>query len=147
MGTIQQAELDRGMTRAEMAKMMAEFAQKVLGKKATKTDLPKYADISEIKWDLFDYIQLAYQLQIMGIDAKGNAMENFNPHGLVSRAEFATVLSRVLFGDKHNQTGADFYTSHLNALKEHGVLKNTNPEMQELRGWVMLMLMRTESKN
>ena len=145
-GTIQQAELDRGMTRAEMAKMMAEFAQKVLGKKATKTDLPKYADISEIKWDLFDYIQLAYQLQIMGIDAKGNAMENFNPHGLVSRAEFATVLSRVLFGDKHNQTGADFYTSHLNALKEHGVLKNTNPEMQELRGWVMLMLMRTESK-
>jgi hypothetical protein len=30
-------------------------------------------------------------------------MENFNPDKTVTRAEFATVLSRVLFGNKYNQ--------------------------------------------
>jgi hypothetical protein len=28
-------------------------------------------------------------------------------------------------------------------LKEASILKNTTPTMKELRGWVMLMLMRT----
>jgi len=39
----------------------------------------------------------------MGIDANGNPIKNFNPHGEVTRAEFATVLSRILYGSEHNQ--------------------------------------------
>ena len=69
--------------------------------------------------------------------------KNFNPHGEVTRAEFATVLSRILYGSEHNQEWADFYSKHLEALKEASILKNTTPTMKELRGWVMLMLMRT----
>ena len=90
------------------------------------------------------YIQLAYQLQIMGIDANGNAIAHFNPQGEVSRAEFATVLSRVMFGDKYNQAGADFASKHLEALKSAGILKSTQSDLKELRGWVMLMLQRAE---
>jgi len=81
----------------------------------------------------------------MGIDANGNALEKFNPHALVSRAEFGTVLSRVLFGAKYNQDGEKWYEKHLNALKEAKVLNNTTPTLQELRGWVMLMMMRTQA--
>ncbi|MBR6908056.1 hypothetical protein IKN40_06305 [bacterium] len=33
----------------------------------------------------------------MGIDGSGNALNEFNPNGLVTRAEYATVFSRVLF--------------------------------------------------
>jgi hypothetical protein len=33
----------------------------------------------------------------MGINADGTPLKEFNPNGLVSRAEFATVFSRVLF--------------------------------------------------
>ena len=80
----------------------------------------------------------------MGIDAKGNAIAHFNPQGEVSRAEFATVLSRVLFGDKYNQAGADFASKHLEALKSAGILKSTQSDLKELRGWVMLMLQRAE---
>lgn len=141
--SIEKAELNRGLTRAEMAKMMSVFATKVLGKKVVKTDTVQYADV-KMDGDLPGFIQLAYQLQIMGIDAKGNAIENFNPNAEVSRAEFATVLSRVLYGDKYNQEGADFASKHLNALKDASVLKDTNPQMKELRGWVMLMLQRAE---
>jgi hypothetical protein len=39
----------------------------------------------------------------MGIDANGNPIKNFNPHGEVTRAEFATVLSRILYGSEYNQ--------------------------------------------
>jgi hypothetical protein len=58
---------------------------------------------------LTGYIQLAYQYQIMGIQADGKPLNKFNPRGKVSRAEFATVLSRVLFGSKYNQDGANYY--------------------------------------
>lgn len=142
--TIEKAQLDRAMTRAEMAKMMVVFAVKVLGKKLVLTGAANYSDVDTKLGDLEGYIQLAYQLQIMGIDAKGNAITHFNPQGEVSRAEFATVLSRILFGDKYNQAGADFASKHLEALKTAKILKDTNPMMKELRGWVMLMLMRAE---
>ena len=142
--SIEKADLERGLTRAEMAKMMSVYATKVLGKKALKADLPSYADTKEIKGDLADYIQLAYQLGIMGVDAEGNALANFNPYAEVTRAEFGTVLSRVMFGNKFNQTGEKFFEKHLEALKEAGVLKDTTAANKELRGWVMLMLQRAE---
>jgi hypothetical protein len=141
--TIEKAELDRGITRAEMAKMMAVFATKISDKERVKTGIVKYADVDSSLGDLADYILLAYQLQIMGIDANGNPIENFNPHAEVTRAEFATVLSRILYGNKYNQQGSDFYSKHLQALKNASILKNTTPTMKELRGWVMLMLYRS----
>ena len=142
--TIQQADLHRGLTRAEMAKMMSVFAVNVLGKSPVLTETADYKDINEVNGDLPGYIQQAYQLQIMGIDAKGTPIANFNPNAQVTRAEFATVLSRVLYGDKYNQEGADFAAKHLEALKVASILKDTTPTMKELRGWVMLMLMRAE---
>ena len=142
--TIQQADLHRGLTRAEMAKMMSVFAVKVLGKSPVLTGTVDYKDLNQVNGDLTGYIQQAYQLQIMGIDAKGNPIANFNPNAQVTRAEFATVLSRVLYGDKNNQEGANFAEKHLEALKAAGMLKDTTPTMKELRGWVMLMLMRAE---
>ena len=142
--TIQQADLHRGLTRAEMAKMMSVFAVKVLGKSPVLTGTVDYKDLNQVNGDLTGYIQQAYQLQIMGIDAKGNPIANFNPNAQVTRAEFATVLSRVLYGDKNNQEGANFAEKHLEALKAAGILKDTTPTMKELRGWVMLMLMRAE---
>lgn len=142
--TIQKADLHRGLTRAEMAKMMAVYATQVMGKQTQKTDTPKYADVNAQLGDLADYITLAYQLGIMGVDAQGNPLANFNPQGQVSRAEFATVLSRVMFGDKYNTPGANWAQGHLNALKTAGILKSTQSDAPEMRGRVMLMLQRAE---
>jgi hypothetical protein len=41
-------------------------------------------------------MKLACQLGIMGINSDGSAKEDFMPNALVTRAEFGTVLSRVL---------------------------------------------------
>ena len=63
------------------------------------------------------YIQLAYQLQLMGIKYDGTVLSSFEPNKLVTRAEFATVFSRVLYGNKYNQAGEDWAKGHLEALK------------------------------
>ena len=60
-------------------------------------------------------------------------MRYFNPSGKVSRAEFATVLSRVLFGSTYNKSGSRYYENHIKALNESGILNDTNPNIQELR--------------
>jgi hypothetical protein len=69
----------------------------------------------------------------MGIQADGKPLPDFNPRGKVSRAEFATVLSRVLFGAKNNVAGANYREKHIEALNKAGILTNTNPKMQEFR--------------
>ena len=144
MKTVEDARLDEPLTRAELAKMMVVYIQKVLKKDPVVTWDVKYSDVKvEEIWDLVDYVKLAYQYQIMWINADGTPIELFNPHGIVSRWEYATVFSRVLFGDKFNKSGEDFYTNHLEALKTAWILTNTLPSIQEMRGWVMLMMYRS----
>ncbi len=138
------ARLTEAITRAELAKMMAVYAMNMLGRAPVLTWTASYSDVGSELGDLEGFIQLAYQLQIMGIEADGSPLLAFNPNGLITRAEFATVLSRVLWWAKYNQEGADFASKHLTALKEAGILKDTTPNLQEMRGWVMLMLQRSE---
>lgn len=123
--------------------MMSVYVTKVLGKQPVLTGVAQYPDVDSKMGDLADYIQLAYQLQIMGIHHDGTALSHFEPNKFVTRAEFATVFSRVLYGAKYNQDGKDWANGHLNALKEAGILKNITPTMLELRGRVLLMLQRS----
>ena len=107
------------------------------------TGAANYKDVNTDLGDLADYIQLAYQLQIMGINADGTPIEAFEPHKLVSRAEFATVLSRVIWGNKHNISGDYRYSAHLQALKKYRVITSDVPaNWWELRGRALLMLHR-----
>ena len=72
------------------------------------------------------------------------ALDNFYADDLVNRAQFATILSRALRGNQYNTTDAiDYYKNHIPALKAAGIITNGNPSLQELRGYVMLMLMRS----
>ena len=139
-----EARLKDEITRAELAKMMSVYVTKVLGKQLVLTGVAQYPDVDLKMGDLADYIQLAYQLQIMGIHHDGTALARFEPNKLVTRAESATVFSRVLYGAKYNQDGENFFEKHLEALKAANILKDTIPSMTEMRGWVMLMLMRAE---
>ena len=143
---VDKARLSDPLTRAELAKMMSQYISSVLKKSPIKADKPEYKDVDESLGDLADFIVKAYQYQIMGINADGSALENFNPNGLVTRAEFATVFSRVLYWDKNNQAWDDYYSKHIAALKEAGILSNDDPTIQEVRGWVMLMMYRSANE-
>ena len=55
------------------------------------------------------------------------------------------MLSRVLYGDLYNKSTGR-YGAHLQALKTAGIMANvTQPLMVELRGYVLLMLMRASA--
>jgi len=142
---IDKAKLDKKITRAELAKMMVEFMSWVLGKERIITDEVSYSDVdSEKLWNLAWYIQLAYQYQIMWIKEDWSPMEKFNPNKTVTRAEFATVLSRVLFGNTYNQSWENYYEKHIEALKKVNILSNTNPNLVEARWWIMTMLYKSQ---
>ena len=99
---INNAKLNTPITREELTQIMVMFMAGILGKKPILTENVNYEDINSSS-DLYKYIQLAYQYQIMGINADGTPIKKFNPSKVVNRKDFSTVLSRVLFGDTYNQ--------------------------------------------
>lgn len=77
------------------------------------------------------------------MNANGIPVQTFDPDTEVTRAQFGTVLSRTLRGDAYNG-GNPFYLFHLDMLQKEGIMKNIDtPANKEMRGWVMLMLMRS----
>ena len=140
---IEKARLDDWLTRAELAKMMSQYLSKVLWKEATTAEKANYADVDSSLGDLADFIQIAYAYKIMWVNADGTPLQYFNPNGKVTRAEYATVFSRVLYGDKYNKAEGNYYEDHIKALKNAGILTNDNPSIEEIRGWVMLMMLRS----
>ena len=127
--------------------MMSQYMTKVLWKTPVDAEKVEYADVNESLGDLADFIQTAYAYKIMWINADWTPLKNFNPNGKVTRAEYATVFSRVLFGDKYNKSEWNYYEDHIKALKEAGILTNDTPTIQEVRGWVMLMMYRSNNTN
>ena len=74
------------------------------------------------------YIKTACQLGLMGIGTT-----HFNPNDEISRAQFGTILSRLIWGTKYNN-GSNYYANHLNALKLAGIMTQiSNPNINEIR--------------
>jgi hypothetical protein len=131
------------LTRWEFAKMMVQYMINVLHKKPILNEDVTYADVDWSLWDLEWYIKLAYQYQIMWIHWNWEPLKEFEPNRILTRKEFAAVFSRILFWDKYNIDGKEYWTNHIKALKEISVLTNGDPALLAIRWWVMLMMYRT----
>ena len=103
--------------RGHLAKMVVNYVLNVLGRTlpekipatCSRKDGSNAWESEEIK----DYAIKSCSLGLMGID-----MEYFQPNALVSRAQFGTILSRLLRQNTY-AGGTPYYTNHLNALKEN----------------------------
>ena len=137
--TIREADMDAPLTRIAMAKMLSQYAINVLGKTPdTSIVVPTFPDVdAKLDADYNNWVTLAYQLWIMWI-----GIEKFRPFDLVTRAEFGTALSRMLFG-LADWEWDEWYKTHLDKLMEEMIITNDNPNLKELRGYVMIMLMRS----
>ena len=121
-----------------MAKMLSYYAINVLWQKPDKTRINKFNDVSDkIDKDYDDWVTLAYQLWIMWINMLNN---NFRPNDEVTRAEFGTALSRMLYSIPD---GKPYYSTHLQKLKSEWIITKDDAKMKELRWYVMIMLMRS----
>lgn len=143
---IQRANLTWVLIRSHLAKMMSQYTTKVLGKKPDTTRNCVFKDMNGQTEEFKNFAILACQLWLMGLKTDGSPADIFNPDDEVNRAIFGTTLSRALFGDTHNG-GQNRYGKHLNALKEKAVMNYIDkPFNRELRGYVMLMMMRADQK-
>ena len=137
MKNIEEAAMEDWLTRIAMAKMLSQYAINVLKKTPDTSKECKFTDVSEELDAQYDHgVTLACQLGIMWV-----WITEFRPDDLVVRAEFGTALSRLLFGLPDGEEA--YYTTHLAKLKEAWIISNDDPSLEELRWYVMLMLMRS----
>jgi hypothetical protein len=76
-----------------MAKMVVQYAVSLLHLSPDTTQQCLFNDIAEESEELQAYITLVCQLGIMGIAMEN---DNFLPNKVLTRAEFGTILSRLL---------------------------------------------------
>ena len=144
MESIKEADMGWSLTRIAMAKMLSQYAINVLWQIPDTSKNNKFKDVSDQMNSEYDnWVTLAYQLWIMWINMPNN---KFRPNDLVSRAEFVTALSRLLYNTPEwtFEKTSKYYIPHMDKLVYEWIITNTNPNMKELRWYVMLMLMRAK---
>ena len=139
---IGKAKMNSPLTRIAMAKMLSNYAINILWKQPdTSKWIIKFNDVTNKQnSDYGNAVTLAYQLWIMWQNMKNN---NFRPNDEVTRAEFATALSRMLYNTEDWKWNAKYYDPHIAKLYNEWIITYTNPKTEEKRWYVMIMLMRT----
>ena len=137
--SIKEADMYSGLNRIAMAKMLANYAENVLWEDNFDTDRDcTFKDVSTSLDKQYDYwVTKACQLWIMWVNMPNN---KFYPNWWVTRKEFATALSRLLYWTKDG--AVNYYSTHITKLKREWIITNTDPDLWELRWYVMLMLKR-----
>lgn len=141
------ADMYGKLIRKDLAKMMVNFVKNTFGRTGIVVNDSKcktFTDISHETQETQSYIQQACAYGLMWLDADGvTPQTKFNPYDKVTRAQFGTILSRFIWWIENNATSGVYYTQHLRALKQAGIMTQiTNPKMQELRWRVMLTMQR-----
>ena len=156
---IQDANVDWYLIRSHFAKMISEFAVNVVWfkPKKWKTWCDKFDDIDTLNKELHDFAVISCELSLMWLESDGvTPSKSFNPNDRVTRAQFGTVLSRLLFGGMYNVKNesnvnggkSSWYKAHLQALKNYWIMTKIDwdwPNYYERRGRVMIMLQRADN--
>ena len=119
-----------------MAKMISQFATVVLKQKPDSKVTCKYPDIGKESKEMQAYIKISCQLHMMGRESDGKKIKkHFDPNDYVDRAQFGTILSRMLRDGKYNtKDSIGWYKLHLQALKKKSIMtKIDQPFIDELR--------------
>ena len=143
---IEKANLDGSLLRRHMAKMISEFAIQVLNMKPDTKKKCNFQDISdqtpEMKW----YIKLSCQLGVMGYHADGKTKKaNFDPNKSVSKAQFATLLSRLLWWSTFdNDSASEYWKDHLKALENAKITEKESSQAKKViqKRWGVLKMLK-----
>lgn len=140
--TIEKANMYWEITRIELSKMISNYAINVLKK---RQDLSKNCDFTDVSNELnlsYDlWVVKACQLWLMW-----QWIKKFRPYDKVTRAEFGTILSRLLYWNKYDWW-TPYYKRHVNQLNIRWIMNNTKntEKINESRGNVMVMLKRSQN--
>ena len=134
MRSLAAARVSDPVTRAEFAKMVSVFAERFTEASLDVDADCSFSDLDQVNDELARFAVRSCQYGIMGQN-----ITNFKPNNAISRAEVATVISR-LYGWASD--GTPYYLPHMDAMIEHGYLTQNTPNNLELRGYMFIMLER-----
>jgi hypothetical protein len=133
------------ITRAEFAKVIVSFAENVLNKTVDSSRIPAciwYEDITD-QQDLQLYIIKACSLGLMWLENDGiTRLELFRPNEFMNRAQVATTLSRMLYGNLYDNSDTTYYAGHIQALQDNWLISLADPTLTEQRINIFTILMR-----
>ena len=142
--SVESAEMDKPLTRIQMSKMLSQYAMNVMWRQPDVSEWTvKFRDVTNDMDKSYDnWVTLSYQLWIMWQNMPNH---KFRPNDIVTRAEFITALSRLLYStsDGEYRSTSRYYVHHMEKLKNEWIITNDNPNMTEKRWYVMLMLLRS----
>ncbi|HMS91727.1 MAG TPA: hypothetical protein PKC87_05880, partial [Candidatus Absconditabacterales bacterium] len=148
---ITEARLDDGIKRKELAKMITMFTIQIMGiyPDTHKEGCDAFTDTGDLSDEMKFFVKTSCQLDLMGLHPDGyTPKQKFDPEQFVDRAQFGTILSRLIYGDKYNVYAGEIYTwyeKHLRGLFEDNIMtKIQDPFMLEKRARILLMLKRTD---
>ncbi len=99
--------------------MISNYAINVLDKQPDESRECAFDDMINGDAEYQIYAKLACQLGVMGINNVTNEVnKNFNPDEAVTKAQFATILSRLLYGSAYNGDDENRYVKHVDKLHE-----------------------------
>lgn len=134
------------LRRKEMAKFSSMFALMVLDKEPDQTKACSWNDADKESSEMKAFMELSCQLGNMGLKRSGAIDDKFRPNDKVTIGEFATLVSRMMFGPKYNTPENDtrpWYGEHIKALKQADIItKIDKPSDEQLRGYALIVFQR-----
>jgi len=147
MSDICNADMYGKITRLAFLKMMNIYAENICG---ITPDPTKVCNFSDVPVDLdaqYDYaVKKACQLGLVWISEWDGTL--LHPNNILTRHFFGTILSRVLnrnnpqYGILNNMI--PYYIWHLQHLEEQWLINNINPNLEEVRWYIFLTLMKAD---
>jgi len=136
--TIEQANLNWYVTRAQLAKMMSNFSSNVLHKFPDTSASCEFDDIDSADPHLQLGIKQACQFWLMGQNVK-----KFRPSDSVTLWEFSVILTRAIWWDEFYWWDP-YYKKSLKVLHKLWIVDDISaPLVDQKRWWIMLMLKRS----
>lgn len=142
--SIESADMGWWLIRIAMAKMISNYAINILGLIPDTSKSCSFPDVSRDLDEQYDnWVKTACQLGLMWV-----WMDRFYPYWKVTRAEFGTVLSRALNSKNKEELKTlndwdPYFQRHLEYLRDEWIMiQISDPYIFEIRGRVMIMLMR-----
>jgi len=147
MPTCIDANMDGSLIRSHAAKMMSNYAMNVLDKEPDTEKVCEFDDMWDESNEMKYYAIIACQLWLMWLEADGvTVARSFNPNGVLDKAQFSTVLSRLLYGKVNDWNTECRYCNHVDALFDEWIITVTSDLFDPLRrAFAMIMLMRTKN--
>lgn len=147
MPTVEQADMYWSLDRIAMAKMISNYAINVLWLIPNSNGNCTFKDVPSDINEAYDYwVTKSCQLWLMW-----QWIKDFRPYDKVTRAEFATVLSRLVNRDSDDlarlNSADPYYTEHMKYLENNWIIDDVvklSISNNEIRWYVMLMLMRAQ---